>query len=108
MRNAIGAMMLKPAEDDFELKITIKPLQEEGPSVSIHWEDAPEIEYDWADSDQVWTKISNALHGFLAEIGPHPEQGYDITFSCKNFEHLIEPITREQYYERNKASNSDA
>jgi hypothetical protein len=86
------------------LTIKIKPSTEPGPNVSIHWEDAPDnvAETAWDVQDQAWTKICDGIHMLLSNLGPSPEHGWDVVFTCPDPSLIIEEnLTQEKYWERN-------
>ena len=96
------------------IKIAIStPISEPGPSVSIQWEGkcleinaTSELDDVWDEGDQIWTKICNGIHAFLAELGPIPEGGWDVKFSCKNPKLILEKgLTLRKY--RNHYKNID-
>ncbi len=94
------------------LIIKIATPTEDGPGVSIRWLDAPEsegVEIDgWADDcDQAWTKICDGIHGLLANLGLHPEGGWDVEFNCPNPNLIIEKgFSRKDYHNRHKEESS--
>ena len=86
------------------LEIKISHPTEEGPSVSIHWKDSPVVADDagdFGDEDQAWTKICNGIHALLANLGPFPEGGWDIEFTCPDPHLIVEKgLTRKEYQDR--------
>ena len=86
------------------------PIPDVGPSVSIHWKDSdteiiPPMDADesekWDRGDQAWTKICNGIHALIGELGPLPEGGWDVEFTCSNPSSIIEEgLTIKQYHDR--------
>jgi hypothetical protein len=84
------------------LEIKISTPNEEGPSVTIHWKDSPDdpVKLEWDAADQAWTKICDGIHALLHNLGPIPEGGWGVEFSCPKPDLIVEDITREDYHNR--------
>lgn len=86
------------------LVIKLRPNPEpDGSGVSICWKDCPDQSHghEWDSWDQAWTKISNGIHCLLGELGPIPDSGWEIEFSCSDHELIVEKnLTLKQYRNR--------
>ena len=58
-------------------------LEPDGVGVSILWADTPDISsvrhQEWEHFDKCWKIVCDGIHGLLAELGPIPENGWDVT-----------------------------
>lgn len=92
-------MKIADGVNNFSLEIKIGVHEGEGPhpGVSVHWKDAPEFTAEWDGMDQAWTKICDGIHSLLGNLGPIPEKGWNVVFTCEDHDQIVENITQKEY-----------